>query len=163
MVRALSGANAFGQQHIIGCLVHVHAVIDLGGKDHETRLGKSESIRVALRKVWESQYQLRIQTLYADKNVGKSLTDIARYIVKGGNEKLRYHFGFGREVNDDSMGRSIAKKGGLGYAEIDAGGKDTELALSYYTIDLRILCLWTARTLIGVMVTSLCMVKKSDT
>ena len=136
MARALSGAHALGQQHIIGCLVHVHAVIDLGGKDHGTRLDKSEIIRVALKKVWESQYQVRIESLYADKDVGKSLTDIARYMVKGGNEKLRYHFGFGREVNDDSMGRSIAKKGGLSYAEIDAGGKDTELALSHYEIDV---------------------------
>ena len=136
MARALSGARALGQQHIIGCLVHVHAVIDLGGKDHETRVNKSDSIGVALRKVWESQYQVQIQTLYADKDVGKSLTYIARYMVKGGNEKLRYHFGFGRENNDDYLNRQIAKKGHLTADDIKHGGKDTELALSHYEIDV---------------------------
>ena len=75
-------------------LVHFHGVVDLGmdaDEKHQTLSDKS-------RYFWDHSYQVELKKLHADKTIGKNLANIAKYLVKGGNENLIYKIGFGYDT-----------------------------------------------------------------
>lgn len=103
-------------------LVHCHVVVDLG-KDFE----KNEEIlrkKVAGISSWKrSKYQVEIKGLFKEKKTSKNLKAIAAYITKGGNEKLRYNAGFGRDLAED-LDAKIWKHFGVGRSA--RGGETVE-------------------------------------
>ena len=101
-----------------GVLVHFHGVVDLGGRNS---LLREDQLRKRTKKIaaWQrSPYQVEIKRLFKDRSVQQNFRDIASYVTKGGNERLRYNAGFGRDLAEDldakiwrsGMGR--ADKGG---------------------------------------------------
>jgi hypothetical protein len=81
-------------------LVHCHVVVDLGKNPDLTE----DRIRKLInrRGYWnKSKYQVEIKTLFKDRAVSTNLNKIASYVVKGGNENLRYNAGFGRDLAED--------------------------------------------------------------
>jgi hypothetical protein len=101
-----------------GVLVHFHGVVDLGGRNSRLR---EEQLRKNTKKiaVWQrSPYQVEIKRLFKNRTAQQNLRDIASYITKGGNERLRYNAGFGRDLAEDldakiwRSGTGRADKGG---------------------------------------------------
>jgi hypothetical protein len=94
-----TGATAGTQQHN-GVLVHFHAIVDLvtNSSLREEWLRKRAAKIVAWQR---SPYQVEIKRLFKDRTVMQNIRDIASYVTKGGNEKLRYNAGFGRDLDDD--------------------------------------------------------------
>ena len=99
-----------------GVLVHFHGIVDLGNS-----LLREEQLRKNTKKItaWQrSPYQIEIKRLFKDRTVQQNLRDIANYITKGGNERLRYNAGFGRDLAEDldakiwRSGTGRADKGG---------------------------------------------------
>lgn len=81
-------------------LVHCHVVVDLG----KTPESKEEEIRKRIKRkgYWKkSKYQVEIKGLFKNRAVSTNLNKIAAYVVKGGNENLRYNAGFGRDLAED--------------------------------------------------------------
>jgi hypothetical protein len=81
-------------------LVHCHVVVDLGKTPEATE----EEIRKRIRSkgYWnKSKYQVEIKGLFKNRAVSTNLNKIAAYVVKGGNENLRYNAGFGRDLAED--------------------------------------------------------------
>ena len=69
---------------------------------------------------WQrSPYQVEIKRLFKDRTVLQNIRDIASYVTKGGNEKLRYNAGFGRDLDDDLD----AKMWRAGTGRADKGGE----------------------------------------
>ena len=101
-----------------GVLVHFHGIVDLGVRNsllHEDQLRKGTKKIAAWQR---SPYQVEIKRLFKDRSVQQNLRDIASYITKGGNERLRYNAGFGRDLAEDldakiwRAGTGRADKGG---------------------------------------------------
>jgi hypothetical protein len=93
-------------------LVHCHVVVDLG-KDFEKN---DEELRrlCAKERSWKrSKYQVEIKRLFKKKKTSKNLKAIAAYVTKGGNERLRYNAGFGRDLAED-LDAKIWKHFGVG-------------------------------------------------
>jgi hypothetical protein len=99
-----------------GVLVHFHGIVDLGNS-----LLREDQLRKGTQKIaaWQrSPYQVEIKRLFKDRTVQQNLRDIASYITKGGNERLRYNAGFGRDLAEDldakiwRAGTGRADKGG---------------------------------------------------
>lgn len=88
-------------------LVHFHGMIDLAANGD----GKLKIFRDCCKSMWRGSYQVRFDTLYKTKSVKKNLTDIAAYMVKGGNESLNYKFRFGRDETSDTLDRKMLKAG----------------------------------------------------
>jgi hypothetical protein len=81
-------------------LVHSHVVVDLGNTPEENE----EEIRKRIKRkgYWKnSKYQVEIKGLFKNRAVSTNLNKIAAYVVKGGNENLRYNAGFGRDLAED--------------------------------------------------------------
>jgi len=81
-------------------LVHCHVVVDLGKTPEATE----EEIRKRIKRkgYWKkSKYQVEIKGLFKNRTVSTNLNKIAAYVVKGGNENLRYNAGFGRDLAED--------------------------------------------------------------
>ena len=81
-------------------LVHSHTVVDVGtdpeiGKDRLEQRMKRFGCWTAVK------YQHRIDSLFKNRRTASNLESIARYVVKGGNEHLRYNAGFGRDLAED--------------------------------------------------------------
>ena len=102
----------------IGVLVHFHGIVDLGGRNS---LLREDQLRERTKKIaaWQrSPYQVEIKRLFKEKAVRQNLRYIASYITKGGNERLRYNAGFGRDLAEDldakiwRSGTGRADKGG---------------------------------------------------
>lgn len=102
-----------------GVLVHFHGIVDLGGGRNS--LLREDQLRKRAKTIaaWQrSPYQVEIKRLFKDRTVPKNLRDIASYITKGGNERLRYNAGFGRDLAEDldakiwRAGTGRADKGG---------------------------------------------------
>ena len=84
-----------------GVLVHFHGIADLGARNS---LLREDQLRKGMKKIaaWQrSPYQVEIKRLFKDRSVQQNLRDIASYITKGGNERLRYNAGFGRDLAED--------------------------------------------------------------
>jgi hypothetical protein len=93
-------------------LVHCHVVVDLG-KDFEKN---DEELRrlCAKERSWKrSKYQVEIKRLFKKKKTSKNLKAISAYVTKGGNERLRYNAGFGRDLAED-LDAKIWKHFGVG-------------------------------------------------
>ncbi len=88
-------------------LVHFHGMIDLAANGD----GKLKTFRDCCKAMWRGSYQVRFDTLFKTKSVKKNLTDIAAYMVKGGNESLNYKFRFGRDDASDTLDRKMLKSG----------------------------------------------------
>jgi hypothetical protein len=88
-------------------LVHFHGMIDLAANGE----GKLKTFRDCCKAMWRGSYQVRFDTLFKTKSVKKNLTDIAAYMVKGGNESLNYKFRFGRDDASDTLDRKMLKSG----------------------------------------------------
>jgi hypothetical protein len=88
-------------------LVHYHGMIDLAANGD----GKLKTLRDCCKAMWRGSYQVRFDTLFKTKSVKKNLTDIAAYMVKGGNESLNYKFRFGRDDASDTLDRKMLKSG----------------------------------------------------
>jgi hypothetical protein len=115
-------SKRISQENAAQILVHVHAIIDLGA---ETDSSEAE-LRKRMKQVrrWSrSSYQVELKKLFRDKRIAKNLSDIAEYVTKGGNEKLRYSAGFGRDLDED-LDAKIWRGGGSGRAA--RGGETTE-------------------------------------
>ncbi len=81
-------------------LVHCHVVVDLGKTPEITE----EEIRKRIKRKghWnKSKYQVEIKGLFKNRAISTNLNKIAAYVVKGGNENLRYNAGFGRDLAED--------------------------------------------------------------
>jgi hypothetical protein len=81
-------------------LVHCHVVVDLGKRPEATE----EEIRKRIKRkgYWKkSKYQVEIKGLFKNRAVSTNFNKIAAYVVKGGNENLRYNAGFGRDLAED--------------------------------------------------------------
>jgi hypothetical protein len=81
-------------------LVHSHVVVDLGKIPEITE----EEIRKRIKSkdYWsKSKYQVEIKGLFKNRAISTNLNKIAAYVVKGGNENLRYNAGFGRDLAED--------------------------------------------------------------
>ena len=95
-----AGPMIAGTEPHSGVLVHFHGIVDLGGNPslREEWLRKRAAKIVAWQR---SPYQVEIKRLFKDRTVMENIRDIASYVTKGGNEKLRYNAGFGRDLDDD--------------------------------------------------------------
>lgn len=98
-------------------LVHFHGVLDLGNSTlHES------AIRTFMLSVptWSrAPYQIELKGFFSDKSVEDSLRDIAKYLVKGGNDRLEYNVGFGR-LPDYDLDAQLWRKG---QGRSDRGGE----------------------------------------
>jgi hypothetical protein len=112
-----NGSKITGAQDS-GVLVHFHGIVDLGGRNS---LLREDQLRKGMKKIaaWQrSGYQVEIKRLFKEKAVQQNLRYIASYITKGGNERLRYNAGFGRDLAEDldakiwRAGTGRADKGG---------------------------------------------------
>ena len=98
-------------------LVHFHGIADLEGS-----LLSEDQLRKRFKKVaaWRrSPYQIEMKKFFTDRTVQQNVRDIANYLTKGGNDKLRYNAGFGRELDDDFD----AKVWRAGMGRADRGGE----------------------------------------
>lgn len=105
-------------------LVHFHGVVDLGNSSDE----KMEKLRKASSRSWTGKYQVELTGFHSDKTVQKNLENIAKYLVKGGNENLIYKIGFGWD-SVESMERQMAKQGKK-LLDSDFEGFENELSLT---------------------------------
>lgn len=103
-------------------LVHCHVVVDLG-KDFEKN--EEELRRLCAREnSWKrSKYQVEIKGLFKNRKTSNNLSAIAAYVTKGGNERLRYNAGFGRDLAED-LEAKIWRDGGIGRSA--RGGETVE-------------------------------------
>lgn len=83
----------------VGVLVHFHGIVDLRNSTlHETELRK----RILAMNEWRrAPFQLEIKGFFETRSLPENLGNIAGYLTKGGNEKLRYNSGFGRNSHDE--------------------------------------------------------------
>ncbi len=81
-------------------LVHCHVVVDLG-KDYARNLEVLMEKKKCEPSWNKTTYQFEIKSLFKNKKTAKNLHAIASYVTKGGNEKLRYNAGFGRDLAED--------------------------------------------------------------
>jgi hypothetical protein len=86
-------------------LVHVHGIADLGPwVDKE---GREKWLARVLRSEWEGEYRVEVKQTFSNYKNGReirirtNLEKIANYMVKGGNEDLRYSARFGRATLED--------------------------------------------------------------
>lgn len=113
-----------------GLLIHIHGVMDL-----RNSALRDDEIRDRLRQspFWSrSGYQVEMKSFFAKNSTTKNLANIAAYITKGGNEKLRYNPGFGRDPADQ-IEASIWRQG-LGRKDKGAETATDERALSFSEI-----------------------------
>jgi hypothetical protein len=128
-----SGSRIAGAQDS-GVLVHFHGIVDFGGRNS---LLREDQLRKGTKKiaVWQrSPYQVEMKRLIKEKAVQRNLRDIASYITKGGNERLRYNASFGRDLAEDLE----AKIWRAGTGRADKGGETVadELGLTVGEIKL---------------------------
>ena len=108
-------------------LVHCHVVVDLG-EDHE-RSEQRLREKVAKEPDWNrTKYQVEIKNLFENKALSRNLSDIAAYVTKGGNEKLRFNAGFGRDLAGD-LDAKIWREG-MGFAKHGAETVEDERGLT---------------------------------
>lgn len=81
-------------------LVHAHIVVDVGIDPEAGRRRLQERMK-RLNRWNDVPYQHKIDSLFKNKKTANNLQNIARYVVKGGNENLRYNAGFGRDLAED--------------------------------------------------------------
>jgi hypothetical protein len=104
-------------------LVHFHGIVDLVNGNSALR---EELLRKRAKEIvaWQrSPYQVELKRLFENRTVLQNVQVISRYLTKGGNDRLRYNAGFGRELEEDldtklwraGMGR--ADKGGEAVAD----------------------------------------------
>lgn len=96
-----------------GILIHFHGVVDLSNS-----LLQSHELRTKLLTIeqWRrSDFQVQLKSFYSNRTLVENLDAIASYITKGGNERLRYNLGFGRDP-DDQLDAQIWRCG-LGRAD----------------------------------------------
>jgi hypothetical protein len=112
---ALDAADQHGSSR---ALVHFHGIVDLNDGNSSLRL---EALRERTREIagWQrSPYQIELKRLFRDQTVLQNVQEISRYLTKGGNGKLRYNAGFGRDLDQDldakiwRTGTGRADKGG---------------------------------------------------
>jgi len=109
-------------------LVHCHVVIDLGKEfiANEAILRK----KITGISAWQrSSYQVEVKGLFKNKKTSKNLKAIAAYVTKGGNERLRYNAGFGRDLAED-LEASIWREGGIGRSARGGETVDDERGLT---------------------------------
>lgn len=107
-----------GKEHL--ALVHFHGIVDLG-KDAvvmEQRIGHM------LRQSWKGSWCVELKRLFAKLSVRKSLSNLAGYMTKGGNDTLRFRKHFGNEF-PEAMELSMVKHG-----HAESGEYDDHLGLS---------------------------------
>jgi hypothetical protein len=91
-------------RHDVVALVHLHGIVDLGPWYAE---GKEDLLAKELRWEWRGKYRVEVKGTFSRYYDGRAipirrnLEKIANYMVKGGNEDLRYSARFGREVLED--------------------------------------------------------------
>ena len=115
---ASAGSLVAGAHSDSGALVHFHGIVDLGSNS----LLCEERLRNRIKRVaaWQrSPYQVELKRLFKDRTVLSNIRDIASYLTKGGNEKLRYNAGFGRDLAEDLD----AKIWRAGMGRADRGGE----------------------------------------
>ena len=103
-------------------LVHCHVVVDLG---NDFEKNEDELRRLCARESsWKrSKYQVELKGLFKNRKTSKNLKAIAAYVTKGGNERLRYNAGFGRDLAED-LEAKIWRDGGIGRSA--RGGETVE-------------------------------------
>jgi hypothetical protein len=114
----LGRLRAEGDDASSGILVHFHGVVDLGTNAAQ----RDDELRRRFDKIaaWQrSRYQVKMTRLFDAQTTLKSLSYIASYVTKGGNEKLRYSAGFGRDLDSDLDAKIW--RSGMGRA--DQGGE----------------------------------------
>lgn len=114
----------------IGLLVHFHGVLDF--RNSKLQDGEIRN-RLQQSPFWSrSGHQVEVKALFSKSSITTNLANIAAYITKGGNERLRYNPGFGRDPVDQ-LEASIWRKG-TGRKEYGAETVTDERALSFTEI-----------------------------
>ena len=109
-------------------LVHFHGVVDLGNNATE----KGELLNIAAKGQWQKRYQNELKHFHAAKSTTRNLKNIAKYLVKGGNETLIYKIGFGHDKTE-TLERQMLKAGKKSLGE-DFEGFVSEISLSMQEI-----------------------------
>jgi hypothetical protein len=90
--------------HDVVALVHLHGIADLGRWADRNK--KENWLAQELRSAWKGEYRVQVKGFSRERDgraipIRRNLANIADYMVKGGNEDLRYSARFGREAKDD--------------------------------------------------------------
>lgn len=109
-------------------LVHCHAVVDLG-KNFEKNEEELRRLCAKERSWKRSKYQIEIKGLFKNKKTAKNLKAISAYVTKGGNERLRYNAGFGRDLAED-LDAKMWRDGGIGRSARGGETVDDERGLT---------------------------------
>ncbi len=88
-----------GSKDVTRVLVHCHVVADFGKEPEKTKAEIER--RMDRYGYWSKPYQKDMTGFHRKKTVAKNLKGIAAYVVKGGNDQLRYNAGFGRDLAED--------------------------------------------------------------
>lgn len=104
-------------------LIHFHGLVHLRGSD-EGRDALYEWFVKKLRRYWKLPYAVELKKTFERQGNRKKFGDIADYITKGGNPRLRYETQFGQGTSDiDMTERAMWKQGYRGVDSVD--GRET--------------------------------------
>ncbi len=120
----VSEKSLFAESHDTWALVHFHGVVDLGSNAD----AKLELLRESAKRWWSDKFQVQLKPLHEDKTLRTSLTNIARYLVKGGNENLIYKIGFGWDAAENLERQML--KSGKSKLGLDFEGFTNEMSLT---------------------------------
>lgn len=123
-------------------LIHFHGIVDL--KDGSE--AKAEALTKSSKRWWSEPYAVELKKLYGTFTVRKNLSNIAKYLVKGGNENLTYKIGYGYDT-EEAINRHMIKTG-KATADADFDGFENEMSLTIEEINIL------GRSIYGMMTSS---------
>lgn len=117
-------------------LIHLHAVVDLGGGDSSK---KADALERTLRDWCSGARWVHMERFFKHKDLLTNFWHIARYMTKGGNHELRYRVRFGNQAydNQDLLELQMKKAGVFGKASDSEDAMVTDcLSLSFFEIEV---------------------------
>ena len=106
LVPSIGKPNLFDKRVNSFALVHFHGIVDFGVDSDE----KEVVLREKMKRWWYKPYQIELKSFHSDKALKTNLENIAKYLVKGGNESLIYKIGFGYD-EAEKLERQMLKAG----------------------------------------------------
>ena len=85
-----AGLQTTGKEHL--ALVHFHGIVDVGPNAAITE----KQLQKVLRQTWQGSWCVELKCLFTEFSKRKNLSNLAKYVTKGGNEDLRYQTQFGK-------------------------------------------------------------------
>ena len=121
-----------GAKDVTRILVHCHVVVDFGNQPESVKADVER--RMDRFGYWNKPYQKDMTGFHRKKTVTNNLKGIATYVVKGGNDQLRYNAGFGRDLAEDLDAKIC--KAGLGRKQRGAETVEDERGLTLGEVKL---------------------------